>query len=153
MAGSEELMASTRRISSLMYARNLRIPNPAMRAIMPSTINTNRIDVMYNVPISLTSGPSEETPYLPIVNARAPKAPIGAKCMRIFTIPNTASVNRFKKSKSGFDRGPAIESAKPNRTETSSTCRISPLVKASTTVLGMRCNRKSETLCAFPCPA
>src|SRR5713226_1780009 len=42
MAGSDELTASTRRTSSLMYARNLRIPNPLTRAIRPSTRKTNR---------------------------------------------------------------------------------------------------------------
>ena len=45
---------------------------------------------------------------------------------------------------------PTACSAKPNSTENSSTCRISPLAKASTTVFGMMFSRKSVVDCSFP---
>ena len=37
---------------------------------------------MYKVMISFASEPSEVMPYWPTVNAKAPKAPIGAKRIR-----------------------------------------------------------------------
>jgi len=58
---------------------------------------------------------------------------------------NTASVNKFKKSRIGSHRGPHRQ-RKSNSTATSSTCKMSPFAKASTTVVGMICIRKSEML-------
>ena len=111
------------------------------------------MQVIQNVAIRFANGPSAAIPNLPIVNAIAPNAPIGASRIRIFTIPNTAFVSAPMKSTSGFARAPTIESAKPKRIAINSTCRISPLAKASTTVFGMMCSRKSVTVCAFACPA
>ena len=71
--------------------------------------------------ISLANGPSEEMPNLPMVNAMAPKAPIGARRIRIFTTPNTACVSALNRSTSGLQRGPASDNAKPNRIATSRT--------------------------------
>ena len=46
----------------------------------------------------------------------------------------------------GAPFGPACDSALPNSSATSSTCRISPLANASTSVVGMMCSRKSTVL-------
>src|SRR5260370_6332836 len=45
IAVSDELVASTSRISSLMCNRNFTMLNPAIQQIAPNTISTNRIDV------------------------------------------------------------------------------------------------------------
>ena len=48
-----------------------------------------------------------------------------------------------------WPRSPRVISAKPNRIENSSTCRISPVAKAPTTVSGMICRKKSTDLLGF----
>ena len=53
-------------------------------------------------------------PYLPTVKAMAPKAPMGAKRMRIFTTPKTAWVTASMKVMRLLPRSPREESAKPN---------------------------------------
>src|SRR5207237_7397486 len=84
--GSDELSDNTRTISSLMYLRNFIMLNPAIHAIAPITTSTNTVQVAQNVRINFESGPSELKPYLPIVNAIAPNAPIGAKRIKILTM-------------------------------------------------------------------
>src|SRR4029077_1862871 len=64
---------------------------PATQAMAPSTTSTKRIDVNQNVPINLANGPRDAIPYLPTVNAMAPKAPKGANFIRMFTTPKTAT--------------------------------------------------------------
>ncbi len=53
-------------------------------------MTTNRMQVIQNVAISLARGPSDAKPNLPIVKAMAPKAPMGAKLIRMLTTPKTA---------------------------------------------------------------
>ncbi len=126
---------------------------PAAQQIPPSTMSTNRIEVTQNVAISLTNGPRDANPYLPMVKAMAPNAPIGAKRIRMFTTRNTTCVSDSSSATIGFARGPADDKANPNRIETNTTCKMSPLANASVTVVGMMCIRKSATLCALACPA
>src|SRR5580658_11120823 len=66
IAVSDELVASTSKISSLMCSRNFTMLKPAAQQIAPSTMSTNRIEVSQKVATSLTSGPSEASPYLPM---------------------------------------------------------------------------------------
>src|SRR4029078_12438733 len=66
---SEELVPSTVNSSSLMYFRNLHRLNPDRPAMPPSTTATNRMQVMYIVPISLPRDTIDPRPYLPTVNA------------------------------------------------------------------------------------
>ena len=89
------------------------------------------------MPISLPSESSEPRPYLPIVKAIAPKAPIGASRMIMPTMAKSTCDDFSIQSKTSVPRPPKRCSAKPNSTENSSTCRISPLANASTTVFGM----------------
>src|SRR5215471_11267280 len=51
------------------------------------------MDIVQNDAISFSNGPSDDRPYFPIVNAIAPKAPIGAKRMTISTMRNTTLLN------------------------------------------------------------
>ena len=111
------------------------------------------MEVIQNDAISLTSGPREDSPYLPIVKAMAPKAPTGANRITISTMRNTTLPSDSSKSTRGFAYVPAAEIAKPNRIETRTTSRMSPLAKASTMVVGMIWIRKSVTVCALACPA
>src|SRR5271169_1659210 len=106
IAVSEELVASTSRISSLMCNRNFTMLNPALQQMAPSTISTNRIEVTQNVAISFTSGPSDANPYLPMVKAMAPNAPIGANRIRMFTTRNTTWVRDSSSTTIGLARGP-----------------------------------------------
>src|SRR3954454_14289914 len=64
---SDELVPSTVNSSSLMYLRNFHRLNPDSRAMLPRTMATNRMQVMYIVPISLPSDTIEPRPYLPTV--------------------------------------------------------------------------------------
>ncbi|MNP38342.1 hypothetical protein D3C76_1318490 [compost metagenome] len=50
--------------------------------MLPSTTKTKKAQAMYSVMISLANDPNEVIPYWPTVNAKAPKAPIGAKRIR-----------------------------------------------------------------------
>ncbi len=102
-----------------------------------------------NVPTSLSSGSSEPRPYLPIVNAIAPNAPMGATRVISVTMRKKTAENWLITPSSGAPLGPACDSAVPNSSATSSTCRISPLEKASTSVVGMMCSRNSTVL--WPC--
>ena len=61
----------------------------AAQAMTPSTMTTKSTEVSQNVPISLANGPREARPNLPTVKAMAPKAPIGAKCIRMLTTRKT----------------------------------------------------------------
>ena len=71
-----------------------------------------------------------------MVKAIAPKAPIGASRMMMPTMPNSTCDVFSTQSNTSVPRPPNRCSAKPNITENSSTCRISPLANASTTVFG-----------------
>jgi hypothetical protein len=84
-------------------------------------------------------------PYLPTVNAIAPNTPSGANLTTKFIILKTMSLTRPMKSVTGLARSPHKETAQPNMIETISTCRMSPVVKAPTTVEGMSFIRNSET--------
>src|SRR5471030_547100 len=84
-------------------------------------------------------------PYLPMVKAIAPKAPIGATFMTMLTTPKTACEISSISLVTGLPRSPSSDSEKPNRMAISSTCRMSPLVKASPMVLGMMFIRKLTT--------
>ena len=104
------------------------------------------------MPISLPSDKSDPTPYLPIVNAIAPNAPIGATFMMMPTIENSTCEVFSTQSNTSVPRPPNLCSAKPNSTENSSTWRISPLANASTTVDGMMFIRNSTVPCILPGP-
>ena len=82
-----------------------------------------------------------------MVKAIAPKAPIGATFMIKPTMPNSTCGNLSITLKTSLPRSPSMERAKPNMMAKNSTCRISPLAKASTTVLGMILIRKSIVPC------
>ncbi len=88
-----------------------------------------------------------------MVKAMAPKAPMGASFMMYADDARTARASDFSmKSNTSVPRPPNLCSAKPNITANSSTCRISPLAKASTTVFGIMLSRKSVVLCILPGP-
>ncbi len=84
-----------------------------------------------------------------MVNAMAPNAPSGANFMTIPTIPNSTWDRPSMNPSMGAPRLPRRCSAKPNSTANSSTWSISPLAKASTTVVGMALSRNSVTDCIF----
>src|ERR1700757_4382023 len=71
---SDEPVPSTVKTSSLMYFRNFHRLKRESLAIAPSTSTTNSRQVRYIVPINLPSDSTEPRPYLPTVNAIAPKA-------------------------------------------------------------------------------
>ena len=87
-------------------------------------------------------------PYLPMVKAMAPKAPIGATFMTMPTMPKNTCAVWSMRSSSGLPRSPSQCSANANRMAINSTCRISPSAKAPTTVFGMMCSRNSTVLCS-----
>ena len=87
-------------------------------------------------------------PCWPMVKAIAPNAPIGAAYIRMWTIRNTTAVSVWSVPSSRSPRAPISASAIPNRIATSSTCNISPSVKALTKVEGMMLRRKPVTLCS-----
>src|SRR5215211_7168569 len=86
--------------------------------------------------MKLPSDTSVLTPYLPIVNAIAPNAPIGATFMMKPTILKKMWLVRSIRRRTGSPRSPSICSPKANRMAKNSTCRISPVAKAPTTVDG-----------------
>jgi hypothetical protein len=79
------------------------------------------MDVIQNVAISFTNGPSEAKPYLPMVKAMAPKAPMGAKIIRIFTTRKTICVSDSSSATIGLARGPADDNPNPKRIEMKTT--------------------------------
>ena len=81
-------------------------------------------------------------PYLPMVKAMAPKAPIGAAFIRISTSLNIGLVIDCRKSSTGLPRSPTAARLMPKSTEKNSTCRMLPSAKAPTTVVGMMPCRK-----------
>ena len=76
-------------------------------------------------------------PYLPMVKAMAPKAPIGAAFIRISTSLKIGLVIACRKFSTGAPRSPTMASAMPKSIEKNSTCRMLPSAKAPTTVAGM----------------
>ena len=93
--------------------------------------------------MSRPSGSSVFTPNEPTVKAIAPNAPIGATFMIRATIRKKTCDVRSSTSISGFAVAPMEVSATPNSTAKKTICRISPLAKASTTLVGTMCVRKS----------
>ena len=87
-----------------------------------------------------------------MVKAIAPNAPIGATFMMKPTIANSTCELFSMKSNTSVPRPPKRCSAKPNSIENISTCSISPLAKASTTVLGITASRNSVVVCILPGP-
>lgn len=85
-----------------------------------------------------------------MVKAIAPKAPIGATFMMKPTMRNSTCEVFSIRSNTSVPRPPKACSAKPNITENSSTCRMSPLAKASTTLLGMTLSRNSVVVAILP---
>jgi len=77
-----------------------------------------------------------------MVKAIAPKAPIGAARIRVWTSLNTGTVSASKNARTGWPRSPLDASAMPNSTAISNTCRMLPLVKALSSVSGMMSSRK-----------
>ncbi|MNW07190.1 hypothetical protein D3C71_2037460 [compost metagenome] len=72
-----------------------------------------------------------------MVKAMAPKAPIGAAFIRMWTRRNTGAVSASRKVSTGRPLSPVRASATPNSTATNSTCRMLPSTKALTRVAGM----------------
>jgi hypothetical protein len=125
-----------------MYFRNFQRLKPDRRAMPPRT-TTNRMQVMYIVPISLPSATIDPRPYFPTVNAIAPNAASGARRMIIPTTENTPCVNESRKSTTGLPRGPMWERATPNIVAKTRICRMSFLASASTMLVGTRFSMKS----------
>ncbi|MCY1311587.1 hypothetical protein D9M70_619010 [compost metagenome] len=115
----------------------------------PSTKITNIAQVRYTQAISLPRENSEPKPYLPIVNAMAPKAPIGARRMTMLTMRNMPCIRLSSVSTKGLPRGPTWARAIPSRIENSRICRTLPLAKASTMVSGMMFMTKSMNEACF----
>ena len=88
------------------------------------------------------------SPYLPMVKAMAPKAPIGAAFITMPTMPKKTCAVWSMIASSGLPFSPSQCSAKAKRIANSSTCRISPSAKAPTTVAGMMCRKYSTMLCS-----
>ena len=72
---------STISSSSLMYLMNFQIEKPWTRAMAPSTTKTKKKAGGVEGRHQRAQRSSEPTPYLPIVKAIAPNAPIGATFM------------------------------------------------------------------------
>src|SRR6202521_5144464 len=128
---SEELVPNTVKISSLMYLRNFHRLKPERREMMPNTTTTKRKHVKYMAPISLPSDTIDPSPYLPTVNAIAPKAASGASRMIIPTIEKMPWTNEWRKPIRGLAREPMCESAMPKNVENTRICRMSFLASAS----------------------
>ena len=92
-------------------------------------MNTNEMLVIYTQAISFASGISVFRPYLPMVKAMAPNAPIGAACMIRPITPNIRWAILSQPAISVLPC-PSAASARPTRIASSSTCRISPSAKA-----------------------
>ena len=93
----------------------------------------------------------ECNPYLPIVNAIAPNAPIGATFITIETNLNIGAAATCSKSVIGLPRSPTEAKEIPNNTETNSTCKIFPSVSGLNTVVGIIFIKKAiiELSCAL----
>ncbi|MCY1356320.1 hypothetical protein D9M69_427670 [compost metagenome] len=146
---SDELVPSTVNSSSRMYFRNFHRLKPESLATPPSTITTNRKQVMYIVPISLPSDTTEPSPYLPTVKAIAPNAAIGARRMIMPTTVKMPCVKESRKSTTGLARAPICDSAMPNSVANTRICRMSFLASASMMLVGTRFIRKSMNVCGF----
>ena len=93
--------------------------------------------------MSAASCLSVPMPYLPMVNAIAPNAPMGASFMMKPTTRKSPCETFSMKLTTGRPSSPAEASASPKSSEKSSTCRISPFANASTMVEGITFMRKS----------
>ena len=94
------------------------IEKPVTRAIVPSTTSTTR-PTSGRTCRSASSGTSEPTPYLPIVNAIAPNAPIGASCDDVHDAEQHAREPSMK-SVTTLPRSPRCASTLPNSSAISS---------------------------------
>jgi hypothetical protein len=81
-------------------------------------------------------------PYLPMVKAIAPNAPIGAARIRMCTSRNTGAVSASSRSSTGLPRSPTSANAMPNNTDTNNTCRMLSPTNGLTSVFGMMSIRK-----------
>ena len=89
------------------------------------------------------------TPYLPMVNAIAPKAPIGANRMMIAITPKSDVRELIEEidQRSSLVAEPRQRQAEQDRED--STWRISPLANAPTAESGMMCSRRSTVESGF----
>ncbi len=86
---------------------------------------------------------SDATPYVPVVNAIAPSTPSGASLMmKLITRKNTCASSSIRLL-TRCARSPSSDSAEPNSTENTRTCRMSPFAKASVAVSGMIFSRNA----------
>ena len=90
-------------------------------------------------------------PYLPMVKAKAPKAPMGAAFIRMSTTRKIAKLADSRMFSTGLPLSPTRIRPMPNRIATNSTCRMLPSTKADTSVVGMMSmtNPVSDVSCAF----
>ena len=79
----------------------------------------------------------------------APNAPNGAAFMTMAMTPNTACAASSMKSRKVWPRSPSAISAKPNRIENSSTCRMSPWRRRRPRVSGMMLQDEIDRLLRF----
>ena len=79
---SDDDVPSTISSSSLMYLMNFQIEKPWTRAMRAENHeDEDQAGGVEGTPSAARASSSEPTPYLPIVKAIAPKAPIGATFM------------------------------------------------------------------------
>ena len=93
-----------------------------------------------------------------MVKAMAPKAPMGAAFITMFTSLNTGLVRASKKFSTGLPASPTMASDTPNSTATSSTCRMLSPTNGLIRVLGMMSITKPTSvmscdLATKPCTA
>ncbi|CNU72017.1 Uncharacterised protein [Salmonella enterica subsp. enterica serovar Bovismorbificans] len=103
--------------------------------------------------MSCPSCTREPTPYLPMVKAIAPNAPIGARRMIILMMPKMTCEKLSITLKMSWPLLPKRCSAKPNNTANSKTCRMLPLANAPITLPGMTSIRKAIMPCSLACAA
>ena len=88
------------------------------------------------------------SPYLPMVKAIAPNAPIGASFITKATILKITIDNCSNALVTRAARSPTIASATPNRIAASNVWRMLPAVSAETKVSGMMSSRKPVSVVA-----
>ena len=99
--------------------------------------------------MKLPSDSRVPTPYLPIVNAIAPNAPIGASFMIKPTMRKKMWLTMSMRRSTGSPCSPSACKPKANRIAKNRTWRISPVAKAPTTVDGMISIRNPMVLWSF----
>ena len=96
---------------------------------------------------------SVPTPYLPMVKAIAPNAPIGARRIIKLMMPKMTCEKLSITLKISWPLLPRRCSAKPNSTANSSTCKMLPLANAPITLPGITSMRKATIPCSLACSA